>query len=68
MIVTGVHAQTDRENNGGETESEVGGFHGALGGIGFLMVLATLAAGFLVSTALDVLQALSLCQPQTSSS
>lgn len=49
MIVTGVHAQTDGENNGGVTESEDGGFHCALGGMGFLMVLATLAAGFLVS-------------------
>ena len=49
MIVTGVQAQTNGENNGIETESEEGGFHCALGGMGFLMVLATLTAGFLVS-------------------
>ena len=49
MIVTGVHAQNDGENGGGGAESGEGDFHCALGGIGLLMVLATLVAGFLVS-------------------
>jgi hypothetical protein len=49
MVITGVHAQTDRENNGGEAGDEEGEFHCALGGLGLLLVIATLAAGFLVS-------------------
>jgi hypothetical protein len=49
MLITSVHAQTERDNNGGEAGSEDGGFHCALGGLGLLLVFATLAAGFLVS-------------------
>ena len=50
IAITGVHAQAEDngggDNGGGEEEFE---FHCALGGISFLLVMATLAAGFLVS-------------------
>jgi hypothetical protein len=37
------------ESNGGESEFEVGESHCTLGGIGLILLIATLAAGFLVS-------------------
>lgn len=45
IAVTGVQAQAEN-NGGGEGGFE---FHCSLGGISFLLVMATLAAGFLVS-------------------
>ena len=45
ITITGVQAQTE-DNGGGEGGFE---FHCSLGGISFLLVMATLAAGFLVS-------------------
>jgi hypothetical protein len=45
IAVTGVQAQAE-DNDGGEGGFE---FHCSLGGISFLLVMATLAAGFLVS-------------------
>ena len=45
IAVTGVQAQAE-DNGGGEGGFE---FHCSLGGISFLLVMATLAAGFLVS-------------------
>jgi hypothetical protein len=45
IAVTGVHAQAE-DNGGGEGGFE---FHCSLGGVSFLLVMATLAAGFLVS-------------------
>jgi hypothetical protein len=45
LAVTGVKAQ-ENDNGGGEGEF---GFHCSLGGISFLLVTGTLAAGFLVS-------------------
>jgi len=47
MVIIGVHAQTERENSGGEGGD--GDFHCALGGLGGLTVIVSLAAGFLVS-------------------
>ena len=49
MVIAGVHAQTERENDGGEAGDEGGEFHCALGGLGLLSVIVSLAAGFLVS-------------------
>jgi hypothetical protein len=45
LAVTGVYAQAE-DNGGGEGDFE---FHCSLGGVSFLLVMATLAAGFLVS-------------------
>ncbi len=42
-------AQNEPENSGGETEFEAGESHCALGGLGLLLLTASLAAGFLVS-------------------
>lgn len=49
IAVTGVNAQINigsRDNGGGEGAFE---FHCSLGGLSFLLVISTLAAGFLVS-------------------
>ncbi len=43
-----VRGQT-AENNGGESELEVGESHCTLGGIGLILLIVTLVAGFLVS-------------------
>jgi hypothetical protein len=45
IAITEVHAQAE-DNGGGEDEFE---FHCTLGGVSFLLVAATLGAGFLVS-------------------
>ncbi len=49
MLITSVQAQTEGENVGIGGEDGEGEFHCSLGGIGLLLVLATMAAGFLVS-------------------
>jgi hypothetical protein len=49
MVFNFANAQTEREGNGNGGESDVGEVHCALGGFGLILVMATLAAGFLVS-------------------